>query len=159
MGTQESYEKLLDVLQRQEAALGALVVIAERQQDALVTSNYEGIERSAREMAQATVIVAELDIQRIGTLSEMGREDASISDLVEAAAGAGVSGFAETRDGLDRAMSALRTVQEINAQIILSASKLAERWAGALAGLVGSTYGPEGKAAMGDAGGFVSRQA
>ena len=159
MMPQESFERLLDILQQQEAALGALVVIAERQQEALVESNYQGIERSAKEMAEATVIVGEFDIERLKLLSKMGRQDASISELVEEAAIAGVTGFAETRDGIEGNMAALRTVQELNAHVILSVSKMMERWAGRLAGLMGATYGSEGKSAMGDTRSFLSRQA
>lgn len=159
MNQRESYEELLDVLQEQEAGLDALVVIAERQQEALVDSNYEAIERTAREMAEATVIVGELDLKRADLLSGLGREDASMADLVDEAASAGVTGFAETRDGLDRSMAALRAVQELNAHVIISASKLVERWAAALSGLIGSTYGSEGKAEMGETRSFLSRQA
>ena len=159
MTNRHAFEELLGILLEQEAGLAALVANTKRQQTALVASDYATVEQTATEMAQTTVRLRDLDARRTSILESLGRPEATISDLLEDAETAGVRGLGETQDRLQSTLGALRGLQEINASIILSASKLVDRWASALAGLAGGTYGSQGKSTSAESGGFVSRQA
>jgi len=150
--------QLLDLLLQQEGALASLVQLAFEEQNAIVHSDYDAIHVISAKMLAAAEQLDALDEQRVALTSLLGNFD-SLDELVPLADSLGVEGFGETRDRLLQQAAQLRQAQEQNAQLILGAVKLRERWLALLTGLGAPTYGAAGQQELRQERGIVSRSA
>ncbi|MCC6382843.1 MAG: flagellar protein FlgN [Dehalococcoidia bacterium] len=157
-GAPARLEALLVVLLAQEETLGALVEAAWEEERALVRSDYPAIEAVSARMQALADRLDHLDRSRSAIVTELGAGE-TLTELATLADHHGMDSFGALQKRLLAQASALRTAQERNARLILSAVRLRERWYGLLAGLAAPTYGAAGRQAMGGGHGLVSKSA
>lgn len=151
-------EELLDVLLRQEAALGELVELAIEEQSAIIHSDYAAIHRVSEQMLAVSNAIDRLDERRAELASRLGHQGA-LDELAQAAEDLGVDGFGPARERLLAQATRLRQAQEENARLILGAVRVRERWLALLTGLAAPTYGSAGRQQLRQERGIVSRSA
>lgn len=144
---------LLHILAAEEAILGELTGLAREMRQALVASDFERVNAVAMEMDQASRRLRMAEDERERVVTAMAGPGATVSDL-EAA---GLPELDGVRARLLAAVEALQEAQEQNANVILGASRLVDRWLGVIVRLVDPTYGAEGKARHGGEPRFVSK--
>lgn len=155
----ESLRSVLAVLLEEENKLIRLNALARAEQHALVSSNYDEIERVSNEMHAAADQIDALESQRSGMIGALGLPDVTLTDLLPLAEHYGVDGLREASERMLRLAADLRAAQEGNARLLLSAVKLRERWVNHVAGMHASTYGAAGKQQIRQSRGIVSRSA
>lgn len=152
-------ESVLGVLVAEEEQLARLLQLALDEQKALVTSNFDALEEVNAHMLELAAGLDDLERQRAEILSGIDADVDSLDQLVPLAEDLGVTGFDEARERLIYAAVRLQQAQESNAQLILAAMKLSERWVNLAAGLGSPTYGAAGKQRLEQARGLMSRSA
>jgi hypothetical protein len=143
----------------EEETLGPLLTLAGEEQDALVRSDFDAVDAISSRMTTVAAELEALELRREQLMESAGQSGCSFEELAEFADNHGVDGFDDARMRLGRAARELREVQECNANLILSAMRVRERWVALVAGLVPSTYGAEGRQHLKPGRGIVSRSA
>ncbi len=152
-------EAVLSVLSEEEEQLASLLALALEEQRALVSSNTGALEEINARMLELADGLDVLEQRRITLLGELAEEIETVSSLVPLAERLGVDGFDAARLRLVEAAVRLQRAQESNAQLILAAMRLGERWMNLAAGRTSPTYGAAGKQRSGRANGLMSRSA
>ncbi len=152
-------ERVLELLLHEERHLSRLLALALEEQSALLESNFDRITATSAAMIEAANAIEALESERLNLLRTIGAEDRTIEDLLSLADDLGITGFAEARLALSVRARELKDAQERNANLLLNAMKLRERWANMLGGFTSPTYGAQGKRTARDGSGFVSRSA
>lgn len=152
-------ERVLELLLHEERHLSRLLALALEEQSALLESNFDRITATSAAMIEAANAIEALESERLNLLRTIGAEDRTIEDLLSLADDLGITGFAEARLALSVRARELKDSQERNANLLLNAMKLRERWANMLGGFTSPTYGAQGKRTARDGSGFVSRSA
>lgn len=152
-------ERVLELLLHEERHLSRLLALALEEQSALLESNFDRITATSAAMVEAANAIEALESERLNLLRTIGAEDRTIEDLLSLADDLGITGFAEARLALSVRARELKDAQERNANLLLNAMKLRERWANMLGGFTSPTYGAQGKRTARDGSGFVSRSA
>jgi hypothetical protein len=96
--------------------------------------------------------------ERAELLQALNAPDATLGDLEPLAVAAGLDGLAEARARMLAQAAELQEAQERNARLILSATRLRERWFRLLAGMDSTTYTQAGQTQQSGQR-FVSRSA
>src|SRR5262249_24875351 len=135
-----------------------LVCLALDEQRALIESDYEAILRLSTEQTVVADRIDQLDTVREALVTELDHGD-TLQQIRTLADSLGMDGFEAMRERLYVRALELRQAQEMNAQLILNAVKLKERWYAMLAGMASSTYGAAGKQELRPSRGIVSRSA
>lgn len=152
-------ERVLELLIHEERYLSMLLALALEEQSALLESNFERITATSAAMIEAANAIEALESERLNLLRTIGAEDRPIEELLSLADDLGIPGFAEARLALSVRAHELKDAQDRNANLLLNAMKLRERWTNMLGGFTSPTYGAQGKRTARDGSGFVSRSA
>lgn len=134
-------DALLRTLAVEEAILAELTAHAHALRRALVVSDFERVRSVAREMERVGHKLRDAEDERERIVAGIAGPGAGIAQLD----GLAIPGLDGARARLLAAVEALQEAQEQNANIILGASKLVDRWLGVIVRLVDPTYGAEGK--------------
>ena len=153
-----AYERLLQVLLREERLLANLITLAHEEQLAIVHANYGEIERISALMEQAAEDMDTVAAEREALVAEIDTGQ-TLAEIAKAAETLGIRSLGRARRRLRAQMEVLRRAQETNARLILEAIRIRERWYGMLAGGVTATYGAAGQPELRRARGLVSRSA
>jgi hypothetical protein len=151
-------EQLLRLLVKEEGELVRLIELAHQERDALVSSNYAALAAVSEEMLAVAGMLEGFEEERARLLQDLDTPGATLGDLEPLAVAAGVDGLAEARARMLAQTAELQEAQEQNARLILSATRLRERWFRLLAGMDSATYTQAGQAQQGGQR-FVSRSA
>ena len=154
----DTLEQLLRLLVKEESELVRLIELAHQERDALVTSDYVALTAVSEEMLAVAETLDAFEEERAGLLQAMNAPDATLGELEPLAVAAGVDGLAEARARMLAQTAELQEAQEQNARLILSATRLRERWFRLLSGMDSATYTQAGQAQQGGQR-FVSRSA
>lgn len=152
-------ERVLELLLHEERHLSRLLALALEEQSALLESNFERITATSAAMIEAANAIEALESERLNLLRTIGAEDRTIEELLSLAGDLGVAGFAEARLALSLRARELKDAQERNANLLLNAMRLRDRWANMLGGFTSPTYGARGNRTSREGSGFVSRSA
>ena len=155
----QSLGAILALLLEEEQGLLRLNVLALAEQRALVSSDYEEIERVSNEMHVVADQIELSELRRVRMMNAVGEPEATLSDLLPLADLHGVAGLRDASTRMISLADQLREAQEGNARLLLGAVKLRERWVNHVAGMHASTYGAEGKQQIRQSRGIVSRSA
>lgn len=137
-------ESVLATLLLEEEELAALVVLALKEQEALVTADLGEIASVGDAMLVSANCLDRLERTRGSLLESIACEDMTLDLLVPVAEEHQVEGFAETRLRLVARAAELRAAQEGNARLLLSAMRLQEKWMNMFGSLASPTYGADG---------------
>lgn len=152
-------DELLQTLLEEEATLSKLLGLALEEQEALVESDFDAIDSVSAQMAEVAGVLESLEQRREQLMESVGQAGCTFEELAALADNHGVGGFSEARTRLAVAARELREAQECNANLIMGAMRLRERWLGLLAGMEAPTYGAGGRQELSQGRGFVSRSA
>jgi flagellar biosynthesis/type III secretory pathway chaperone len=152
-------EAVLSVLSEEEEQLARLLGLALEEQQALVTSNVDGLEEINTRMVELAAGLDVLEHRRVTLLGEFNEEVETLSELVPVAQELGVDGFGAARERLVDAAVRLQQAQESNARLIMAAMRMGERWMNLAAGMTSPTYGAAGNRRTGRSNGLMSRSA
>lgn len=155
----ESLRAILAVVLEEEQGLLRLNALALAEQRALVSSDYDAIERVSNEMHLVADQIDALEGRRMVMMGAVGPPETSLGQVLPLADEHGVDGLREASLRMNLLAEQLREAQESNARLLLSAVKLRERWVNHVAGMQASTYGAEGKQQIRQSRGIVSRSA
>lgn len=150
---------ILAVLLEEEQGLLRLNELALAEQRALVSSDYDEIERVSHEMHIVADQIESSELRRVRMMGAVAESEATLSEILALADRHGVDGFRDASTRMILLVDKLRAAQEGNARLLLSAVKLRERWVNHVAGMHASTYGAEGKQQIRQSRGIVSRSA
>jgi hypothetical protein len=151
-------EQLLRLLVKEEGELVHLIELAHEERDALVSSNYTMLTAISDEMLSVAGTLEGFEEERAELLQALNAPDATLGDLEPLAVAAGLDGLAEARARMLAQAAELQEAQERNARLILSATRLRERWFRLLAGMDSTTYTQAGQTQQSGQR-FVSRSA
>jgi flagellar biosynthesis/type III secretory pathway chaperone len=141
-----TFSQLLEVLVKEESCLVQLVELAKAEREALVSSDYAAITKTADEMVRVAGELDGFEEERAVLLRELDApEDTTLKDLEPLAAAAGADGLAEARSRMVARADELQASQEQNARLILAATQLRERWFNLLVGMNPATYSDKGR--------------
>lgn len=154
-----AFEEILEILHQEEVSLARLLAFALEEQAALIESDFGRIDRVSNQMLEAAATIEGLGKSRSSILRSLDSEGLSLEGLCPVAEGLGVTGFASARHRLLARALELKTVQEQNARLLLTAIKLRDRWANLLGGFVAPGYASNGRRDAGTTQGTVSRTA
>ncbi len=157
-GTPAGYERLLNVLLREERLLGELLTLAREEQFAIIHADYAGIQRLSGRMEEAADAMETLATEREALVAEIDTGQ-TLAEIAQAAETHGMRSLTRARRRLRMQVDELRGAQETNARLVIEAMRIRERWYGMLAGGVTATYGAAGQAEMRRGRGLVSRSA
>jgi flagellar biosynthesis/type III secretory pathway chaperone len=152
-------DSVLGTVLAEEETLSALIILALREQDALVASDYAEIARVGEAMLDTASNLEVLERRREALLESIDCDGLTLDKLVPVADDHGVEGFAAARLSLVARANELRDAQERNARLLLSAMKLQEKWMNMFASLASTTYGADGLQEQQRGRRFVSRSA
>ena len=155
----EALGELLATLLTEEQTLGDLLALAVEEQDALVRSDFGAVDALSERMAKVAAQLESLELRREQLMESVGQSGGSFEELARLADNHGVDGFDAARSRLGQTARELREAQECNANLILSAMRVRDRWMTLMAGLTSSTYGAEGRQELKRGRGIVSRSA
>lgn len=144
MDTRTALEQLLATLTAEEAQIAELLQLGLRERDALVNSDYEELNAVTVAMLEAASRLDQCEAQRASLLTSLGRDGAGLDEIAAFAAQFDFDGFSKKGADLRARILALHEVQEQNAQLLLSAARLRERWVTMLTRLSSASYGPDG---------------
>ena len=150
---------ILAVLLEEEQGLLRLNELALAEQRALVSSDYDEIERVSHEMHIVADQIESSEPRRVRMTGAVAESEATLSEILPLADRHGVDGLRDASTRMILLADQLRAAQEGNARLLLSAVKLRERWVNHVAGMPVSTYGAEGKPQIRQSRGIVSRSA
>lgn len=150
---------LTELLEHEETLVAELLRLAVAQQSAIVHGEYAEIDRLSAELESTANHLDGLQVQR----DEFARTAFGAGTTLAGIAGA-VTGPEGGRLGAVRASLASRAgqlaaQQERNANLLLGAMRLHDRWMNLLAGMARSTYGAGGRQEFQQTRGIVSRSA
>lgn len=135
---------MLRVLLTEEELMCALIELGQAQQRALMVSDFWVLEQVSEQLLAVASEMTSVEEERVELLNRMGV--LHLNEAVALADTLGETALGAVRDRLMRAALQFRSIQERNAELILAASRLRERWVKLLAGMGGgATYGAGGK--------------
>ena len=152
-------ESVLATLLMEEEELAALIVLALKEQEALVSADLGEIARVGDAMLVTASSLERLERTRESLLASIDCEALTLDVLVPVAEQHSVEGFAEARLRLVARAAELREAQEGNARLLLSAMRLQEKWMNMFGSLASPTYGADGLQDSQRGRRFVSRSA
>ena len=155
----DDLRSILEVLLEEEQGLLRLNALALAEQAALISSDYDEIERVSNEMHIVADQIEAAEVSRVRMMSAVGGTEATLKDILPLAETQGVTGLGEASTRMILLADQVRQEQESNARLLLGAVKLRERWVNHVAGMHASTYGAEGKQQLRQSRGIVSRSA
>jgi hypothetical protein len=151
-------EQLVRLLLKEEDELLRLIELAHNERDALVSADYVSLNAISDEMLAVAGTLDAFKEERAGLLCELDAPDATLGELEPLAVAAGVVGLTEARARMLAEAAELQEAQEQNARLILSATRLRERWFRLLSGMDSATYTQAGQTQQSGQR-FVSRRA
>jgi len=151
-------QAVVEVLLREEGLLLALIEQAGKERQALIDSDFEALGEVTREMLQTAADLEAQEQRRDQLLASLGLEGATLTTLIEGAAGDSPAALSGARDRLLERAGELRHAQEQNANLLLSAATMRERWLRLLTNMASPTYGARGEQRSNDQR-FLSRSA
>ncbi len=143
MDTRSALEQLLATLTEEESHIAELLQLGLRERDALVSSDYEALNAVTALMLDAADRMDQCEVRREALLVDLERHGAGLTAITELAVQLGMDDFSQKGKDLRASVDALRDVQEQNAQLILSATRLRERWLSMLTRMSSPSYGPD----------------
>jgi flagellar biosynthesis/type III secretory pathway chaperone len=136
--------KMLRVLLTEEELMEALIELGLAQQHALMISDFYQLELVSEQLLAVASGMGPLGDEREAALESLGV--ARLHEAVALADDLGEGELGTVRDRLLERALRFRGIQERNAELILAASRLRQRWVNLLAGMSGDgTYGSGGK--------------
>lgn len=143
MEARAALEQLLVTLAEEETHIARLLQLGLRERDALVASDYDALNEVTAAMLATADDMDECEARRAALLDTLGKHGAGLDEIATFAGQFGFHGISEKGDTLRASIYALREVQEQNAQLLLSATRLRERWLAMLTRLSNPSYGPD----------------
>lgn len=142
--TRAALQQLLETLEAEEEHILQLIELAGREREALVANDFSAMDDITGSMLGVAGELETCEERRASLLAELGRDGASLKELVALAEDEGIDGFSLRGERLEGAVGQLQELQEQNARLIISASNLRERWLGMLTRLASPTYTQRG---------------
>jgi flagellar biosynthesis/type III secretory pathway chaperone len=158
MEAQPALTALLRTLEQEEAEIVELIQLATEERSALIASDFPAVDSVTERMLQVAERIDRHEQRRQQLLNELGNAGAGLNEIVALAENHSVGGFPDARERLLERTGELQDLQEQNAQLILSAAKLRERWLAMLTRLANPTYGAGGQQQANESR-FLSRSA
>ena len=152
-------EALVTLLGQEEATLAELLRLADRMRDALIASDFALLDEAVRSMSDAGDNLDDLERDRERIVSGLADGALSIDATIALADELGVPALSDRRSRVAALALDLQQAQERNAQLVLGAVRLRERWVNILAGMVAPTYGARGRQNVAASRRFVSKSA
>ncbi len=152
-------EALVTTLGQEEAILAELLRLADQMRDALIASDLPLLDEAVRRMGEEGDTLDQLELDRERLVSALGERPLSFDAAITLADSLGVPALGHCRSRLAHLASGLQEAQERNAQLVLGAVRLRERWFNILAGMIAPTYGARGRQNVSASRRFVSKSA
>ena len=152
-------EALVTTLGEEEAILAELLRLADRMRDALIASDIALLDEAARCMAEAGDRLDQVERDREQFVSGLGDSPLSFGAAIVLADELGVRSLGDCRRRLAGLALDLQQAQERNAQLVLGAVRMRERWFNILAGMIAPTYSARGRQNASASRRFVSKSA
>ncbi len=153
----DALQPLRDVLLREEVLLRQLLQAADQMRDALINSDFALLEAASQTMREAGDELDQVENERQSAL------EAAAAPSIDAALATTTAPARQDLEALvDRLRGTaldLRVAQERNAQLILGAARLRDRWYNLLVGMAAPTYGATGRQRAAAGRRFVSKSA
>jgi len=138
-------EALVATLGREETTLAQLLHLADRMRDALIGSDFALLDETVHSMSEAGDNLDGLERDRECVVAGLAEGALSFDAAIALADAVGVPALRDRRSRIAALALDLQQAQERNAQLVLGAVRLRERWVNILAGMVAPTYGARGR--------------
>ena len=153
-----AFQAIVEVLLREEGLLLALIEQVAKERQALIDSDFDALSEVTQAMLKTAAELDQQESRRDELLAALGLEGATLTSLLESAAGDSPEELSDARERLLERAEELRSAQEQNANLLLSAATMRERWLRLLTNMASPTYGARGEQRSQDQR-FISRSA